>query len=118
MLEADLETRCNTVEIFRQQTVGEIPRRLQRRPRHAGALVRSEQDPGALLARVDLALEVYAGQELLLPLEGGKILGDEVLVLHGEDRQLQPHHAPHFTRPQDRKSTRLNSSHSQISYAG
>jgi len=21
-------------------------------------------------------------------------------VLHGEDRQLQPHHAPHFTRPQ------------------
>src|SRR5207249_11665363 len=26
----------------------------------------SEQDPAALLARVDLALEVYAGQELLL----------------------------------------------------
>src|SRR2546427_5872248 len=30
---------------------------------------------------------------------------------------LEPKKANHFIKPQDRKSTRLNSSHSQISYA-
>jgi len=86
MLETNLEARCNPLEILRQQTLGEVPGRLQRGPGYAGALVGSEQDPAALLAGVNLTLEVYAGQELLLPLEGGQILGDQILVLHGEDR--------------------------------
>src|SRR5438067_7845009 len=32
-------------------------------------------------------------------------------------RPMAPEHRPHFPRPPDRKSTRLNSSHVSISYA-
>jgi hypothetical protein len=44
--------------IGRQQFVAEIPRRLDRRPGLAGLLVGAQQHAGALLAGVDLALEI------------------------------------------------------------
>jgi hypothetical protein len=56
--------------------------------------------PAALLAGVDLAFEVDAVQLLLLALERRDVLGDQVLVLHGQHRELQPHHAPDLARPQ------------------
>ena len=100
MLEAHLEAGRDALEVVRQQTLGEVPRGLARRPRHASALVGAEQHAAALLAGVDLALEVDAVQLLLLAPEERNVLGDQVLVLHREDRQLEAHHATYFARPQ------------------
>ena len=103
MLEADLEARRDALEVVRQQLVAEIPGRLALRPGHAGALVGAEQHAAAaLLAHVDLALEVDDVQHLLRRQAGDlrHVLGDEVLVLHGEHRQLEPDHAADLARPQ------------------
>ena len=100
VLEADLQARRNALQVIRQQALGEVPGRLPRRPGHAGALVGPEQHAAALLAHVDLALEVDAVQLLLAALQLRQVLGDQVLVLHGEDRQFQSDHAPDFARPQ------------------
>src|SRR2546430_8584887 len=40
-----------------------------------------------------------------------------VLGRHARQRLLRRRHQDHLGHPRDRKSTRLNSSHSQISYA-
>src|SRR5262249_11300998 len=100
VLEADLEAGRDALQVIRQKTLREVPRRRLRRPRHAGALVGAEQHPAALLARVDLALEVDAMQLFLLSLERRDVLGDEVLVLHGQNWQLQPYHASDLARPE------------------
>jgi hypothetical protein len=56
--EADFQRRRDAVEIRRQQLVAEIPRRVDRRPGLAGLLIGAEQHALALLAGVDLALEI------------------------------------------------------------
>ena len=105
MLEADLQRRRDAVEVGLQQLVAEIPRRVDRRPRLAGLLVGAEQDAVALLARVDLALEVEHADHLAagLAVEGLDLrhrLGEQVHVLHGEHRQLEADHAADLARPQ------------------
>ena len=101
VLEADLEARRDALQVVRQQALREVPGRRDRRPGHAGALVGADQHAAALLAHVDLALEVDDVQLLLRPaLQLRQVLGDEVLVLHGEHRQLEAHHAPDLARPQ------------------
>src|SRR5207245_9431316 len=64
MLEADLQRRRDAVDIGLQQFMAEIPRRVHRRPWLAGLLISAEQDAVALLAGVDLALEVHHAQHL------------------------------------------------------
>ena len=105
MAEADLELGRDALEIGLEEVLPEIPRRLLLRPRAARLLVGAEQDAAAFLAHVDLALEVERGDHLLAgrTIELGDlrhVLGEEVHVLHGEHRQLQPDHAPDLARPQ------------------
>ena len=93
------------VEVRLEQLRPEVPRRLARRPRHAGLLVRPEQHRPALLADVDLAGEVERHRHLVagLRLVGGDlghVLGQQVHVLHGEHRQLDPDHPADLARPQ------------------
>ena len=76
-----------------------------RRPGHARALVRAEQHAATLLAHVDLGLEVDDVQLLRLALQLRQVVGDEVLVLHREDRQFQADESPDFARP---KPTRVD----------
>ena len=69
------------------------------------ALIGPQQHAIALLAHVDFAVEVDRVQHHLARflVEGddfGHVLGDQVLVLHRQDRQFQTDHAAHFARPQ------------------
>jgi hypothetical protein len=103
--EADFERRRDAVEIGRQQLMAEIPRRVDRRPGLTGLLVGAEQDAGALLAGVDLALEINDANQFAagpgVELQHLRhFLGQEIHVLHGEKRQFQTDHAADFARPE------------------
>ena len=100
MFECDFKAGRDAIEILRQQVLAEIPGRDPRRPRHAIALVGAQQHAAALLAHVDLALEIDDVHQFLLPLEFGQIVGDQVLVLHGQYRQLETHEATDLACPQ------------------
>jgi hypothetical protein len=85
--------------------VAEIPRRVDRRPWLARLLVRAEQHAVALLARVDLALEVERADDLAAGvaverLDLGDRLGQEIHVLHREHRQFDADHAADLAGPQ------------------
>ena len=105
MPEADLERGRDPVEVGLQELVAEVPGGDLGRPGAAVLLVGAEQDAAALLAGVDLARQVEdadhlaagAGVELG---DLGHRLGQEVHVLHGEHRQLQPDHAADLARPE------------------
>ena len=99
MFEADFETRRDALEIIRQQILPEVPGCRARRPGDPGALVGAEQHATALLAHVDLTLEVDDVQQLGLSGEFRQIVGDDVLVFHREDGQLEPHHATDLAGP-------------------
>ena len=100
VLEADLQAGCDAVQVVRQQVLAEVPRRFLGRPGHACFLVGADQHAAALLAQIDLAFEVDAVELLFFAGEEGHIVGDEVLVLHGEDGQFKTDHAAHFAGPQ------------------
>ena len=105
MLEADFQRRRDAVEIGRQQFMAEIPRRVDRRPRLAGLFIGAEQDAVALLAGVDLALEVehadhLAAGRLVEFLDLRHRLGEQIHVLHGQHRQFDADHAADLARPQ------------------
>ena len=105
MAEADFERRRDAVDVGLQQFMAEVPRRRKFRPRLAGFLVGAHQHAAALLAEVELAVEIDGMDDLLarfgVPLGDLRhVLGDEVHVLHGEHRQLQPDHAADLARPQ------------------
>jgi hypothetical protein len=105
MAEPDFQRRRDAVEIGRQQLMAEIPRGVDRRPGLAGLLVGAEQDAGALLAGVDLALEIDDANQFAAGLRVelqhlGHFLGQEIHVLHGENRQFETDHAAHFARPE------------------
>ena len=61
----------------------------------------SEQHAVTLLAEVHVALVVDPGRQALLPLDDLRdVLGDEVVVFHGLDRQVDAGHPSHLARPQ------------------
>ena len=103
--ECDLELGRDPVEVGLEQLRPEVPWRLARRPRHARLLIRPEQHRAALLADVDLAPEVERHRHLVagardMGRDLGHVLGQQVDVLHGQDRQLQPDHPADLARPQ------------------
>ena len=68
-------------------------------------LVRAEEHAAALLADVDLAAEVDGHRQLVAGrlverLDLGHVRGQHVLVLHGEDRELEADHPADLARPQ------------------
>src|SRR2546430_10670120 len=76
------------------------------------------------VARAPVVGRVVGVRRLLRPGKGDvvppKRVADDVdaeLIQHREALVERPHHRRPDLEPRDRKSTRLNSSHSQISYA-
>ena len=99
--EAHFEVGRQPLEVLRQQLHGEVLRRLQRRPDDAVRLVGADERAAALLAQVDLARVVGGVDDLLgAALKLRQVLGDEVVVLHGEHRQLDADHLPDLAGPQ------------------
>ncbi len=70
------------------------------RPGHSGALVGAHEHAAALLADVDFAFEVDGVQLFLLAGQFRHVAGDQVLMLHRQDGQLDADHAAHLARPQ------------------
>ena len=71
------------------------------RPDDAVRLVGTDEGAAALLAHVDLAGVVGGVDDLALaPGELRNVLGDQVVMLHGQHRQLDAHHVPDLARPQ------------------
>jgi hypothetical protein len=108
MPEADLERGRDPVDIGLQQLVAELPRRLDLRPGLAGLLVGAHQHALALLAQVELAVEIHGVQHLLAGAlvelgHLGHVLGQQIHVLHRQHRQLEADHPPHLARPEARR---------------
>ena len=104
MPEADFQVFGDAIKRIGQQGWTEVPGRVLWAPRHAMALIGPQQHAIALLAHVDFAVEVDRVQHHLARflVEGddfGHVLGDQVLVLHRQDRQFQTDHTPYLTRP-------------------
>ena len=105
VLERRVQRRCDPLEVRGQQALVEVPWRLPALPCHGRLLVRADQQTLTLLARVDLAAEVDGTHQLgagALVVGDDLVngLGDDVGVLHGEHRQLEPDHAAHLACPQ------------------
>ena len=101
MLEGGLQARRDAIEVVGQQVLAEVPGRLALGPRLAGLLVGSDQHAAALLAHVDLALEVDNVELVDLGVnDAGNVLGDEVVMLHRQHRQFEADHAPDLARPE------------------
>ncbi len=101
MLERGLQAGSDAVEIVGQKILAEIPRRLALRPWLAGLFVGADQHAAALLAHVDLALEIDDVELVDLRVDdAGDVLGDEVMVLHRQHRQFEPDHAADLARPE------------------
>jgi len=95
----------NAVQVGLQQLLAEAPGRGLGGPGHAGLLVHAEHHAFALLAQVALGTKVddvanFLARALVECHHLGDVVGDQVHVLHGQHRQLDAHHAAHFTRPQ------------------
>ncbi len=105
MPEANLQLVRDALKVLGQEFMAERPGRLDRRPGPAVLFIGAHQHAVAFLANVDLAIEIDAVHQLatgrLVEVDDlGHVLGDQIHVLHGENRQLQPDHAPHFTGPE------------------
>ena len=103
MSKRKLQARRDPLQIRGQQLVAEVDRGALGRPRHAGLLVGSDQQTLAFLAGVDLGLEVDRVRQFLTARQHlGQVLGQEVVVLHGQDRQLETDQAADLACPQAR----------------
>jgi hypothetical protein len=100
VLEPQLQARRDAIDIRRQQIVAEVPRRFALGPGHASFLVGAHEHAVALLAHVDLAFEVDCVKHFILAFQNFRhVFRDQVLMLHGENGKLEPHHATHLPRP-------------------
>ncbi len=100
-LHRDLERAPDPVDVVGQQLVREILRRAVDRPMLAAMLVGADQQALAFLPQVGFAVEVDAHRDFALERRDRRdVVGDDILVLHRHDRQLDPRHAPDLARPQ------------------
>ncbi len=97
--EADLEVAGDAVEVRRQEFGLEVPRRGDGGPGDAFVFVGAEEDAAAFLTEVDFAFEVDGVGEFAIR-QVVDVLGDEVLVLHGEDGEFEANHAADFAGPE------------------
>ena len=100
-LHRDLERAPDPVDVVGQQLVREILRRAIDRPVLAAMLVGADQQALALLPQIGFAVEVDAHRDFALERGDRRdVVGDDILMLHRHDRQLDPRHAPDLARPQ------------------
>ncbi len=105
VLVAERQIGLDAVKVGLQQFAAEFPRCLARLPRHACLFIGAEDEAAALLAHVDLCLEVddvrnLAAAFLVVGDDFGDFLGHQIHVLHGEHRQFDAGHAADLSGPQ------------------
>ena len=105
VFEPHSQRRSNPFQIGSQELGAEVPGRFSHRPRPAGPLVGTQQQASGLSPGVDLAAEVDSADAVpssgVQPrLDLGEFLGQQVHVLHGQDRQLDAAHPAHLAGPQ------------------
>ena len=100
--ESLFEGARQALEVRRQQfVVAVLPGRAGDRPRRARRLVDPQQDPLALLAHVELSVEIDdAGDLPVEPGEFRQVLGDQVVVLHRDQRQVDADEMAALASPQ------------------
>ena len=105
VLRGDGHLGRDPVQVRLEELRPEVPGRHLGRPRPGVLLVGAQEHPAAFLADVDLAAEVDGHRQLLAGrlvegLDLRHVRGEHVLVLHGQDRQLETHHPADLARPQ------------------
>ena len=105
VLEGDFQRRRDAVQVGLQQLLAKTPRGGAGGPRHTGLFVDAEHHALAFLAQVTFGAEVdhvtdLFARGLVERLDFGDVVGHQVHVFHGQDRQLNAHHAADFARPQ------------------
>ena len=105
MLEGDFQRRRDAVQVGLQQLLAKTPRGGAGGPWHTGLLVHAEHHALAFLAQVTFGAEVdhvtdLFARGLVERLDFGDVVGHQVHVFHGQDRQLNAHHAADFAGPQ------------------
>ena len=104
MLKAHFQLRCQPVKIVRQQLHRKIIRRFHWRPRHASLLVGAEQRTLAFLPHINLAGKISGIDDFMFEIrQFGNGLGDDVVMLHRQNRQFYSHHMADFARPKPRR---------------
>ena len=102
--EADFKRISDALEVGRQQAHAEVPRSLARRPGLAASFVGSQKKPATLLAQIDLPPEINAVHQFAVfaVVFGDRfdVLSEQILVLHGQHRQIEPDHPSHLACPQ------------------
>ncbi len=103
--EANFQRWRDTIDIFLQQFMAEIPGCLFWGPRHAGLFIGAHQHALAFLTHINLAIRINDMQHFLaggfIDLRHfGHVFGDQIHMFHGQNRQFQANHAPDFPRPQ------------------
>ena len=92
---------ADPVELVVEQLVAEIQGRAVDRPGVAVLLVKTDAQPAPFLPQITLALRVHDVRQFFTALEDlRQLLGDQVLVLHGVQRQIEAGERADFTRPQ------------------
>ncbi len=91
----------DAVNILLDQVEAIVPGRPIHVPVPVAALIDAKQHALLFLAHIGEAFEIDDEGNFLLELDQIRDrLSDEVVMLHGRDRQLEPHHAPDLLGPQ------------------
>ena len=92
------------VELLVQQLVAKVPRCAVNRPRLARLFIKPDAHASTFLAQVELTTRIHHMGEFAASFQNvhdlGDIVGDDILVRHGQQRQINACHSPHFARPQ------------------
>ena len=100
-LEADVEFRADAVDVFGDQIHAIVPVGPFDLPVAWVALVDAKQHALALLLQIRESLEIRdAGHLVRTREEHRQVFGDQVMVLHRRQRQIEPDHPTDAPRPQ------------------
>ena len=96
-----LDAGLDLVEVVGQEFMAKLPRGAIHRPRFTGLLVKADTQAAAFLAQIAFADGVHHMRMFRVTLVNlGDFVGDDILVLHRVQRQVNPGHRAHFARPE------------------
>ena len=98
---AQFEPVSNVFEVRVEQLVTKVPWRAFDLPGHAHRLIGTQQHTVAFLPEIEISLVVYAARQAGRMVDDlVDALGQQIMMFHGLDREIQAGHVPDFTRPQ------------------
>ncbi len=94
------DTVFDLVVIIRQKLMAEVPRRAIDSPRSTRLFIKADTQTTPFLAQIALARRVHHMRVLATHLvDFRNIIGDNILMLHRVQWQINPSHFSHFARP-------------------